>query len=92
MKTFVLTAVVCLSGCADIGHIEALNDTPLRGVREVVHTLSQTQGVLTGHSSTMHLNTSAMNSKYGEAKGLNNIKYGFSDIPFLLQSVGYIVH
>ncbi len=87
--------VLVLSGCSTIGDLEPLNGTPLEGVREVANTLGKVQNISGGSSGSqtnrLPLNTSAINSKYGELQGLDNRDYDFHDLPHLIQSINYIL-
>ena len=84
-KLFILTYIVIINGCSNIGNLELLNDTNAQTTREFFHTMSKTNSVLYGNSNPN--NMSPINRVYGNINNSNFSVRESSDIPYVFQNI-----
>lgn len=90
MRTLIVIAALALSGCSTLGDLEVMNDVGLGEVSEAMRAYNKTMNVI-GVNQRSRLNTSAINTGYGNAKQMpdhmNNIPTAVAEIQDLLRYV-----
>lgn len=89
MKLLIIAVSILLCGCSTIrtvGDLEPLNDVGLSNVRETARVIDQTMNVL-GQPRTSQLNTSRINTGYGNAKNIqtNDVATVVAEVQDLLR-------
>ena len=91
MRSLIIIAAILLSGCSTLGDLEVMNDVGLGEVSEAMRAYNKTMNVLGAGQSGPRLNTSAINSGYGNAKQMpdhmNDIPTAVAEIQDLLRYV-----
>ena len=91
MRTLIIIAALALSGCSTLGDLEVMNDVGLGEVSEAMRAYNKTMNVLGVNQNARQLNTSAINSGYGNAKQMpdhmNDVPTAVAEIQDLLRYV-----
>lgn len=90
MRTLIIIATLALSGCSTLGDLEVMNDVGLGEVSEAMRAYNKTMNVL-GANQRSQINTSAINTGYGNAKQMpdhmNDVPTAVAEIQDLLRYV-----
>lgn len=90
MRWLLLIFLLLITGCRSLGDLEVLNDVGLSEAGEVIRAYDKTMNVL-GHPRTTSLNTSSINTGYGNAKQLpdhmNDVPTAVAEIQDVLRYV-----